>query len=723
MTNSCTAMKLSIYLTLCFVGGLISLAHSQPKPAAKTKTPVKSATAPVNRPDNRTRYAMKGEKMESRPSVGVLAKAIGHKLYLRWVPTMQSYWEFGYRDGYVVERVNVKTRQRVVINSNVMPKPAADWQPFIDRKDRNYSVLYAAIYEQPEFSGEAITQMNERIQLFHFALLGADMDFKAACMAGLGLIDSTAVQGERYQYVIGHKSAARYKLLSVVSSEVGLGDTNPMPAIRHFAGRAGDRVANLFAETASVRSTYNQYQIERSEDGEHFASISSLPFIVTNKLDTLTVSDTLDSDEITYQYRIRGLTLFQEVGPYSNNVRIKAKSTLPVPAFYSVNETTDKNKLEVQWLYKDSLSQYIDHYQLVGATEQGGPFAPISEIIPANQRMTYIKPLTPARGYTFFIKLITHLKKGDVMETLAYPVTLADDDPPVQPQGLTGKIERKGELGIVTLSWQPNPDTDLYGYFVNRRDKAGQRYYRVNNEFIKQTTLTDTIRLQQMQRYVFYTVKALDLLFKESVDSKALVLRIPDINPPTSPIIDSFTVTDKRIFLHWTRSHSEDVQKHILYRKKMPNANWEELLTITDTLTQAYTDSSVAEKSLYAYTVIAFDDSQNRSQPATPVVLETPFFTRNVDFSQFTSAVVDTTRQTIRLTWACNQTDKIDNFLIYRAMPDDELALVKKVEGDSREWIDYVEMLPNKPYRYVIRARMQEGYLSGWKETVIERKP
>ena len=155
----------------------------------------------------------------------------------------------------------------------------------------------------------------------------------------------------------------------------------------------------------------------------------------------------------------------------------------------------------------------------------------------------------------------------------------------------------------------------------------------------------------------------------------------------------------------------------------MPNANWEELLTITDTLTQAYTDSSVAEKSLYAYTVIAFDDSQNRSQPATPVVLETPFFTRNVDFSQFTSAVVDTTRQTIRLTWACNQTDKIDNFLIYRAMPDDELALVKKVEGDSREWIDYVEMLPNKPYRYVIRARMQEGYLSGWKETVIERKP
>lgn len=129
-----------------------------------------------------------------------------------------------------------------------------------------------------------------------------------------------------------------------------------------------------------------------------------------------------------------------------------------------------------------------------------------------------------------------------------------------------------------------------------------------------------------------------------------------------------------------------------------------------------------AEKSLYAYTLIAFDGDQNQSEPATAVVLETPYFTRNVNFLHFTS-VVDTTDYRVKLSWECNEADKIDNFLIYRSLPDQELAFVKKMDKNNREWRDSLEVEPNIVYKYVIRAKMQEGYLSGWKETVIELKP
>ncbi len=211
---------------------------------------------------------------------------------------MQSYWEFGYRDGYVVERINLKTKQRVVINNRVIPKRPTDWEPFLTKKDRNYSLLYSAIFEEPEFSGDLITQINERRQLFHFALFCADMDFQAACMAGLGLIDSTAVSGERYQYVVSHKSAARYKLLSGISMEVGLGDANILPDISNFSGKVGGKVVTLLTPTASLRQSYNQYQIERSEDSVHYRPITELPIIVTNKLDTLTIADTLVNEDI-----------------------------------------------------------------------------------------------------------------------------------------------------------------------------------------------------------------------------------------------------------------------------------------------------------------------------------------------------------------------------------------------------------------------------------------
>ncbi|WP_155297252.1 fibronectin type III domain-containing protein [Spirosoma aerolatum] len=689
------------------------LRKPQPKPPVKTST-----TPPIRR------IPMPADELTERASMGIVAKAIGSYIYLRWLPTMQSTFEFGYRDGYVVERINLKTGQRIVLTAKAMPRPAAEWQPYLDRKDRFYAMLYGIIYERIKYPSNILEQMDEKRQVFHFAALSADLDFRAACMAGLGLVDSTARPGERYQYVVNLTSATRYKLKAVTSPEVGLGDPNVLPPIGYFVGKASGHTATLQAKTEPFRKIYNQYQIERSTDSVHYTSISPLPILPTTKQDTLSLSDSLPEIKQTYYYRMRGLTMFQEPGPFTKPIRVRSRENIPSPDIHSVNETAFKDSLDVQWFYKPELSVHVEKYQILGAVEREGPYTVLRDNIRPEQRQINISPLQPVRGFTTFIKLRTIFRQyGRVSDTQPFPVTLADDDPPATPKSLTGTIRTEGELAIVTLHWQPNTESDLDGYFVNRYNGKGDQWHRINNSTTKATTLTDTIYLRQMQREVNYTVKAMDMLFKESPTSPILTLRVPDINPPTSPIIDSFTVADRRIFLHWTRSHSEDVQKHILYRKKMPNANWEELLTITDTLTQAYTDSSVVEKSLYAYTLVAFDDSQNRSQPATPVVLETPFFTRTVDFSQFTSSVIDTIRQTIRLAWACNQTDKIDNFLIYRAMPDDELALVKKVERDSREWIDYVEMLPNKPYRYVIRARMQEGYLSGWKETVIERKP
>ncbi|MBB3839722.1 hypothetical protein FHS57_003731 [Runella defluvii] len=705
MNNS--FLRRILFIALAAILGVVEVSNGQSKPAPAAKP---------------KKYNMSNEKMEAKPSVGIVVKAIQSRICLRWIPVMQSYWEFGHRDGYIVERINVKTKQRVVISNRVMPKRSADWQSFLDKKDRNYSLLYAALYEEPEFSNDPITQINERRQLFHFALFCADMDFQAACMAGLGLIDSTAVSGERYQYVVSHKSAARYKLLSGISMEVGLGDVNVLPDISNFSGKVGGKVVTLLTPTASLRQSYNQYQIERSDDSIHYQSITELPIIVTNKLDTLAIADTLVSEDTFYYYRIRGITVFQEKGPYSSPLRVKAKTTLPSPEIYAVKETTDKAMLEVQWLYKDSLNQYIDHYQIVGSLEPNGSFVSLKDSIPADQHLAFIKAMVPTSGFTFFIKLRTFTKKGAVLETLSMPVVLADDDAPAQPQGLKGSIKVEGEQAIVTVSWMANPDADLFGYYLNRRDRESGQFYRVNNSFITQTTLTDTIYLRQMQKYVHYTVKAIDMLFKESIDSKVLILKVPDINPPTSPIIDSFAVEDKKIFLRWTRSYSDDVQKHILYRKKLPTTAWEEVMTLTDTLRNTYIDSNVVEKSLYAYTLIAFDDTQNQSEPASPVVLETPYFTQNVDFVRF-SSVLDTVDYRVKLSWECKQTDKIDNFLIYRASQGKELAFVKKMDKNNREWRDLIEVEPNTVYKYVIRAKMQEGYLSGWKETEIELKP
>lgn len=695
----------SIFYTLLFCEAV----------SGQTKqTPVKK-TAPG-------KQISKKEEVEPEGTcIGITGKAINGRIYLRWIPAMQSYWEFGYKNGYMLERINVKTQQKVILNADILPAPSSQWKPFLEKKDRNYGLLHTAIFEKPEYSNDILAQMDERRQLYQFALLCADMDFKAATMAGLGYIDTTAIAGERYRYIIKHKIAPKFGLSATISEEIGTNDHIVLPTISHFEGHSERNKATLLMATQTLKQHYVQYRIERSTDTLNFQSISDLPIVSSSKLDTLMISDSLTENEIPYYYRIKGFTLFQEESPFSKTISVSGKAYLITPEFYTVKEI-GKDTIEASWLYKDSLSQYVQKYQLVGSTEREGPYQVLADNIPPQQHFTQFKPVTPVRGFTFYIKLITYPKKGQKRETLPLPVVLADDTPPVLPKGLKGKIEVKGDLGIVSLSWDPNPDSDLLGYYLNRRDDNVDFYHRVNNSYTTETSMVDTIYLHQMQKYVRYTVKAIDFLFKESVDSEMLLLKIPDINPPTSPIIDSFAVEDRRILLHWTHSYSNDVVKHILYRKKLPDTPWEVVLTLPDTLRTAYIDSNIVEKSLYAYTMIAFDENDNQSEPANTVILETPFFVQEADFKQFTAELSDD-KNIVRLVWQCAPNEKLENFMLYRASPGEDLVLVKKLDKSIIAWTDTIPIVPNQSYRYVIRARMKEGYLSGWQETIIEVKP
>lgn len=120
---------------------------------SQTKTPPKRQVRPA-------------ETEEPGACIGVAVKAINGHIYIRWAPTMQSYWEFGIQSGYVVERINTKTQQKTTLHAAVKPQPAALWKPFLDNNERNYTILYAAIYEPQEYSKDILQQMSERRQLF-----------------------------------------------------------------------------------------------------------------------------------------------------------------------------------------------------------------------------------------------------------------------------------------------------------------------------------------------------------------------------------------------------------------------------------------------------------------------------------------------------------------------------------------------------------------------------
>jgi hypothetical protein len=256
---------------------------------------------------------------------------------------------------------------------------------------------------------------------------------------------------------------------------------------------------------------------------------------------------------------------------------------------------------------------------------------------------------------------------------------------------------------------------------VARRDITSENFVRITNDVVTEEFFLDTLDMKLLNRDYYYVIMAVDKRFNVSEISAELYVQKPDIYGPTRPIFTKYVVEDKRISLYWERSHSRDVASHILYRKALPSNEWQVLAYYSDTLENNFIDSTVLSKQIYAYTLIAQDDSKNESEPANPLILETPFFTKNIEFQEI-KAVFDEKTDKIKVNWVCNDTSGISNFQLYRAIGNDEYSLMKNLDTITFESVDTPTDSDITIYKYLIRAKMKDGYLSGWKEVTIDIK-
>jgi len=302
----------------------------------------------------------------------------------------------------------------------------------------------------------------------------------------------------------------------------------------------------------------------------------------------------------------------------------------------------------------------------------------------------------------------------------SFPVTIiaSDSIPPNPPRGLYGKIDSSG---VVSMIWERNSEKDLKGYYVARRDITSENFVRITNDVVTEEFFLDTLDMKLLNRDYYYVIMAVDKRFNVSEISAELYVQKPDIYGPTRPIFKKYVVEDKKISLYWERSHSRDVASHILYRKTLPSNEWQVLAYYSDTLENNFIDSTVLSKQIYAYTLIAQDDSKNESEPAKPLILETPFFTKNIEFQEI-KAVFDEKTDKIKVNWVCDDTSGISNFQLYRAIGNDEYSLMKNLDTITFESVDTPTDSDITIYKYLIRAKMKDGYLSGWKEVTIDIK-
>lgn len=653
---------------------------------------------------------------EIKSDIQVIARVQKDRILLRWAVSNAIAWKKLNTYGYTVERYTVTRNsktltapEKVVLASALKPEPLETWEKLIEKND-NAAIVAQAIYgENFSVTGtdkleNIINLSEENEQRFTFALLTADRDYEIAKKAGLGFEDKTVKPNEKYAYRVISNVPEKEATISYGGIFMGLNDYQPLPKPIDFTAHFTDSSTMLSWNFKILSHTYANYFVERSTDKKTFTRITNKPYTSLNQENTSN-SQIFYVDSIAnnkpYSYRIQGISPFGELGPYSQVITGKSVEILKYVPHLTVKEFKDENTVTLTWEFPDEGNDDITGFELNRSDKDDDGYKTVVKNIPAKSRaVTYNKLLS-----TNYFTITALGKQGSNRTSFPMLVQPVDSIPPSKPIGLKGVID---SLGVVKLTWDPNKEKDLLGYRIYKGNTAEEELTQLTVSPSEPNSYQDKVLVKSLNSKVYYKVVAVDYHYNMSEFSEVLILKKPDVIPPTSPVFTSFKIKEGSIFLEWVNSQSEDVAVHQLYRKENDQKDWT-LILETKNKEEKFRDKTAIEGSTYRYTIFAKDESNLVSNPSPELTLFVPKYSVMPAVKGF-FAQPNKTTNTIDLSWDYSN-NEVDGFEIYKASDKDPLQLIQIVPGNTRFLPDPTITI-NTTYQYGIRATFKDGRTS-----------
>ena len=655
-----------------------------------------------------------------------VARAVKEEILIRWAPENYGGWNLCNKYGYAIEKFTIVKNNKLLQNFErsqpkiiIKPKPLEAWDTLINNDDYA-AVLAQAIYgdsfdvEMSNQSGVSgiINETQKNDQRFNMAMYGADQSYKGAIAGALGYTDKNVKKGEKYFYRIYSLVPSAERKMDTAKVYIGLADVKSLPKPSDIIIEPGDKSMLLKWDFESNKEYYTSYMVERSADaGKTFENVSGKPVTQLNKtketpgIGSILYIDSLSNNDTVYQYRISGVSLFGDKGPYSDMVKGKGKNVLQfTPGITSVSRN-EQGKYFLNWQMEDSSNNLVKTFKINQAEFIDSNYKVYKQDIPTTVRTMMVDSLYSSNYFT-----VTAVSTdGDERTSLPYLLQPEDSIAPITPQGFTAKID---STGIVTLSWKPNTENDFDGYRVFKTNVKGHELIALVDTLFRTTEFKDTTNLKSLNSKLYYTITAVDRRYNQSAYAPLLEVIKPDVIPPTKPVIAGYDISDEGIKINWINSSDADVVTHKLYRKiYQGGGSWELLQSFSDKTITQVVDKNGSEGKTYSYTIIAVDSSKLESEPAVPLTVVFPEKRIKVAIKSF-DAEVDRDKRIISMNWV-KQTDikNIKQFELYRGDDKRKMSLYKVFEENVSEFTDD-DLTVNTKYKYGIRVVFANGKYS-----------
>jgi uncharacterized protein len=654
----------------------------------------------------------------------------GHTIRLRWAATDAVLWKLTNQFGFMLERYTVLRDKKMldvpekkILGGSIRSKPLNEWE-VTAKKDQYAAVIAQALYGSDFQVGggdskglsRIINQSQEIEQRFSFSLFAADMSFEASLLAGWAWVDNDIRPNEKYLYRLTTAVPVAMAKPDTAGVFIGAGNYERLPAVQEMQAQFGNQVVMLSWDYNRVASYYTSFFVERSEDdGKTFRRLSDVPVANLNEGEKhhakrMYLTDTLRSNNITYQYRVRGINPFGETGPPSDIVKGKGVNLLPfVPGIQSA-WVDGKGMLQVRWEFDEKANVLIKGFRLNKADHAEGPYKVWVDSITATKRTLQIKNPVESSGY---FTLTAMAKEGECRTSFPVLVQPVDSVPPAVPAGLQAVIDSNG---VVTLTWNKNSERDLMGYKVYRAMRKDEEPVPLVDSVWYKNGFRDKLSLKLLNKKVYYAVTALDKRFNQSVLSALVEVKKPDVIPPSSAVITRYTVAGNKVTLNWINSVDEDIAEHLLYRKGAVDTGYTVVRRFDTKTVSAYTDTILNGAGQYSYYLAARSQGGLITASEPLAVSITANGAGPLQLARL-YAYPQTDKRRVEVVWE-DELKQVSTYQVYRSSGNGVLSLWKIVPATQKGMYD-TDVQPNTAYQYAVLAVLSSGAYSEMKKVTV----
>lgn len=645
---------------------------------------------------------------------------------IRWSPHEYNSWNIYNLYGYMVERTVIvkdnklldKPITEILTKLPVKPYTLDQWESIVNSNKYGAIAAQSLYGEKFEVETQAkginnvVSRSQEQSNRFNFAMISADNSIEIAEALGLYFKDNKVKKSEKYLYRIYSLVPRNIMKSDTVMIYASADKLIRLPQPRNLKVEFDYMLAKLTWDTRFQTDIYNSYIVEKSVDSlKTFAPITdNIIVTVTNEEVSDNIMAKFDSltefSETTY-YRVKGINSFGEAGPPSDTVFGKSLFANNVTPVFEEKRNINNKSIYLKWSYPDSLNYKIRKFKILKSISDNDKFKKIASVENIAREYTDSKP-----ELTNYYKVSAIDTSGKEISSFPAMVQLIDSIPPDVPKGLKVRMKSKGRL---ILNWKRSKADDLFGYNVYIARKKGDEYTRINNRPIKINSLIYSLNIRSLSDFVSFKVASVDKRQNQSELSKEYRLKLPDVNPPVSPTLEYVESYADSIVLTYVPSSSTDVEKYILYKKRINNPKWklEKVLYGNDKV--SYTDTLINDKSYYLYTIIAVDKFGLESKPIRPVKAKLKASVKKSSVKNIKGRV--NKENHIVLTW--NDISKgVKSYQIYRAANSAQIVLYKSIPANELTFTDLNVSLKSV-YVYRIRAVFKDNSQSDISEKVI----